>query len=41
MDANEVKSNLLDLTTDEETEITLLQSDVLQFRVYPAAIGQI
>ena len=31
MDANEVKSNLLDLTTDEETEITLSQSDVLQF----------
>ena len=31
VDANEVKSNLLDLTTDEETEITLSQSDVLQF----------
>ena len=31
VDTNEVKSNLLELTTGEETEITLSQSDVLQF----------
>ena len=31
VEANEAKSNLLDLTTGEETEITLSLSDVLQF----------
>lgn len=31
MEANEVKSNLLDLTTDGESEIMLSLSDVLKF----------